>query len=96
MADGSKKTYVRFCVDCGDIIPGAGKCSKRCPKCKGLREIEVRENAKRKARERLAAERAEKSANKIALRNDIRQAEAAGMSYGKWRIHQMLQAQKGL
>lgn len=96
MADGRKKTYVRVCIDCGKTIPDAGKCSKRCPACKKLREIEVKEEARRRARERTASERAEKGANRIAFQNDIRKAEAAGMSYGKWRIQQMLQAQKGL
>lgn len=95
MAEGSKKLYLRICVDCNKAIYTPGRCTKRCPECNEIhKEVDSRE---RRAREKMLRIRKANTANESSalLWADVRKAEALGTSYGKMRIQEMLQAQKG-
>lgn len=95
MAEGSKKLYLRICVDCHKAIYTPGRCTKRCPECNEIhKEIYSRE---RRERDKMLRIRKANTANESSARlwADVRKAEALGLSYGKMRIQEMLQAQKG-
>lgn len=95
MAEGSKKKYVRICVDCGKVMRTAGRCTMRCPECQVIhRKCEDQRRKQREKEERIRA-KVNKQSQRQKLHEDMKAAEKAGMTYGKWRIQQMLQAQKG-
>ena len=82
------KTYTRICVDCGKVLCNVGRSAQRCPECGKKHanaqslEWDRRRNEELQAqRQGLAAER-----SRLALHDDVRAAEEAGLSYGKYML----------
>ena len=85
------KTYTRICVDCGKVLNNVGRSTQRCPECgkKHANALSLEWDRRRSEeaqaqRQGLAAER-----SRIALHADVRAAEAAGLSYGKYMLQKM-------
>lgn len=85
------KTYTRICVDCGKVLCNVGRSAQRCPECGKKHanalslEWDRRRNEELQARRQsLAAERSSK-----ALHAEVRAAEKAGLSYGKYMLQKM-------
>ena len=85
------KTYTRICVDCGKVLCNVGRSAQRCPECGKKHanaqslEWDHRRNEELQAqRQGLAAER-----SSLALHADVRAAEKAGLSYGKYMLQKM-------
>lgn len=85
------KTYTRICVDCGKVLCTVGRSAQRCPECGKKHanaqslEWDRRRNEELQAqRQGLAAER-----SSLALHAEVRAAEKAGLSYGKYMLLKM-------
>lgn len=85
------KTYTRICVDCGKVLCNVGRSAQRCPECGKKHanaqslEWDRRRNEELQARRQgLAAER-----SSLALHAEVRAAEEAGLSYGKYMLQKM-------
>ena len=82
------KTYTRICVDCGKVLCNVGRSAQRCPEC-GKKHA----NAQSLEWDRRQVEAAKARRQGLALHADVRAAEKAGLSYGKY-ILQKMQADK--
>ena len=87
----SRKLYTRTCADCGKVVHNAGPNMQRCPECGKKHanaqslEWDRRRNEELQARRQgLAAER-----SSLALHAEVRAAEKAGLSYGKYMLLKM-------
>lgn len=71
---------IKTCVDCGAVILSNNVTARRCPVCA----------------ERFAERARKKYKNPPAdpLTADVRKADAAGKSYGYWRLDELLKEQK--
>ena len=71
---------IKTCVDCGAVILSNNVTARRCPVCA----------------ERFAERVCKKYKNPPAdpLTADVRKADAAGKSYGYWRLDELLKEQK--
>ena len=85
------KTYTRICVDCGKVLCNVGRSAQRCPECgkkhanaQSLEWDRRQAEAAKARRQGLAAER-----SSLALHADVRAAEKAGLSYGKYMLQKM-------
>ena len=85
------KTYTRICVDCGKVLCNVGRSAQRCPECgkKHANALSLEWNRRRDEelqaqRQGLAAER-----SSFALHAEVRAAEEAGLSYGKYMLQKM-------
>lgn len=78
------KTYTRICVDCGKVLNNVGRCAQRCPECgkKHANALSLEWNRRRD--EELQARR-----QGLALHAEVRAAEKAGLSYGKYMLQKM-------
>lgn len=73
---------IKVCVDCGTVFPAENFGAKRCCLCA----------AKHKTKP--AAPKVYQKPPVDALTRDVREADAAGKSYGVWRKDEMLAEQK--
>ena len=85
------KTYTRICVDCGKVLCNVGRSAQRCPECgkkhanaQSLEWDRRQTEAAKAQRQGLAAER-----SSLALHAEVRAAEEAGLSYGKYMLQKM-------
>ena len=78
-----KRGYIRICVRCGVTLYGVGIRTKYCPECRRITAIE-----KSRQRERLKRERARRPLTGPDVREVAAQADAAGMSYGRYVARQ--------
>ena len=85
------KTYTRICVDCGKVLCNVGRSAQRCPECgkkhanaQSLEWNRRQAEAAKAQRQGLAAER-----SRTGLHADVRAAEKAGLSYGKYMLQKM-------
>ena len=85
------KTYTRICVDCGKVLCNVGRSAQRCPECGKKHANALSLEWSRRRDEELQAQRqglaAERSS--LALHADVRAAEKAGLSYGKYMLLKM-------
>lgn len=95
MASNSK-TYTRICVDCGKVMQQVYQTKMRCPECAAQRKrlLHAQWQARHKEEIRSLTPRPSSAASRllqaeaqdIAFRADVRAAEQAGLSYGKYML----------
>lgn len=73
---------MKVCIDCGTVFPAENFGAKRCCLCAA------------KYKTKPAAPKMYPKPPVDALTRDVREADAAGKSYGVWRKDQMLAEQK--
>ena len=71
---------IKTCVDCGAVILSNNVTARRCPVCAERFAERVRKKYKNPPADPLTA--------------DVRKADAAGKSYGYWRLDELLKEQK--
>lgn len=71
---------IKTCVDCGAMILSNNVTARRCPVCAERFAERVRKKYKNPPADPLTA--------------DVRKADAAGKSYGYWRLDELLKEQK--
>lgn len=71
---------IKICVDCGAVILSNNVTARRCAICAERFAERVRKKYKNPPIDPLTA--------------DVRKADAAGRTYGYWRIDEMLEEQK--
>lgn len=71
---------IKICVDCGAVILSNNVTARRCPVCAERFAERVRKKYKNPPADPLTA--------------DVRKADAAGKSYGYWRLDELLEEQK--
>ena len=86
MKGGGDKIYTRICVGCGKVLLNVGRAAKRCPAC-------AQEHDKLRRYENDARNHAESVRNYFIKKHDdsdlladVRAADAAGLSYGKYMV----------
>ena len=84
MKGGDNKSYTRICVGCGKVLLNVGRATKRCPEC-------AQEHDKLRRYENDARNHEESVRNYFIKKHDdsdlladVRAADAAGLSYGKY------------
>lgn len=71
---------IKICVDCGAVILSNNVTARRCAICESRFIERTREKYKKPPVDPLTA--------------DVRKADAAGKSYGYWRLDELLEEQK--
>lgn len=71
---------IKICVDCGAVILSNNVTARRCAICESRFIERTREKYKKPPADPLTA--------------DVRKADAAGKSYGYWRLDELLKEQK--
>lgn len=71
---------IKICVDCGAVILSNNVTARRCAICESRFIERTREKYKKPPADPLTA--------------DVRKADAAGKSYGYWRLDELLEEQK--
>lgn len=77
---GNAPVIIKTCVDCGAVILSNNVTARRCPVCAERFAERVRKKYKNPPADPLTA--------------DVRKADAAGKSYGYWRLDKLLKEQK--
>lgn len=77
---GNGPVIIKTCVDCGAVILSNNVTARRCPVCAERFAERVRKKYKNPPADPLTA--------------DVRKADAAGKSYGYWRLDELLKEQK--
>lgn len=95
MAQGSKKLHMRVCVDCGKVMHVLGVCTMRCAPCNAEHRKNENRRRKRNYKDKALVERRKKVSTEEKLLEDVRRADAMGVSYGKMRMQEQIRAQKG-
>ena len=85
------KTYTRTCMDCGKLLTNVGRSTKRCLECaaRHSRALSHEWDTHHTEAVRNAQQETRSEQSRLLLHTDVRAADKAGLSYGKYMLLKM-------